>query len=283
MKTGQFFKTGMASLLAMATMSSASLASDDEDRVASDETTPQATIERRTIIRSTPVQTSRGLERTEETREDALSAAWMDRPDLFGTRARPADAADADWIHAVRQDRRDFGACLRSGTCGTHTAEWQSLIAQAREENRFSQLQRVNTAVNERLAYRSDIVQYNRSDVWMSPETFLSASAGDCEDYALGKLWLLSEIGIAPEDMYVMVVRDNIARAPHAFLAVRMGPSFVILDSRTNRILLPEDLSGIVPVITVGASESFVHRRSLQSMSQPVRVASSHNTDLTSR
>ena len=241
-----------------------------------EEPIPSAVIVRRSA-RSAPAPSFNAPSPT--VRDEALSAAWLETPDLFNSTTRVADVAGEGWEAAVRQEREDFANCLETRSCGSYVTQWQPIVEQARDDNRFAALQRINNAVNQQLRYRSDLIQYDQSDYWMTAEGFLTNSTGDCEDYALAKLWLLAAAGIDPSDMFIMVVQDTIVRLPHAFLAVRMGPSFVILDNRTNRILLPEDIDGIIPVITVGAEETFVHRRSLRQVSRPVRIAQSQSSE----
>lgn len=274
----------MASLVLAGAASAMSITDDDkntseeisDNASTASEPVPSAVIVRRSA-RTEVVQDR--IQRNASTRERALSAAWLDTPELFNSTTRAADVAGEGWEQAVRQERDDFVACLETGGCGRHVVTWQPIVEQASNENRFAALQRINNAVNERLSYRSDLIQYDDSDYWMTAEGFLTNSVGDCEDYALAKLWLLTAAGIDPEDMFIMVVQDTIVRMPHAFLAVRMGPSFVILDNRTNNILLPDNIDGIIPVITVGSEETYVHRRSIRQVSNPIRIASLRTGD----
>ncbi|MDR2743759.1 MAG: transglutaminase-like cysteine peptidase, partial [Desulfovibrio sp.] len=57
--------------------------------------------------------------------------------------------------------------------------------------------------------YKEDIVNWGTEDYWEIPAEFLQRS-GDCEDYAIIKYFTLKELGIPPEDMRIVVVRDTI-------------------------------------------------------------------------
>ena len=83
-------------------------------------------------------------------------------------------------------------------------------------------------------------------DDWVTPASLVNGARGDCEDFALAKFWMLEMLGIDRSDLYVVVVQDEAVHLPHAYLAVRSGGEIWLLDSRTNRPLLPEELEGIV-------------------------------------
>jgi predicted transglutaminase-like cysteine proteinase len=59
------------------------------------------------------------------------------------------------------------------------------------------------------------------------------AGAGDCEDYAIVKYLALREVGIAPENIRLIIVRDVRRQTDHAVVAVRHDDEWLILDSRT--------------------------------------------------
>ena len=56
----------------------------------------------------------------------------------------------------------------------------------------------VNLVVNG-LHYQSDQQSTGKEDRWDSPLEFLARGAGDCEDFAIAKYFLLLESGVAPE------------------------------------------------------------------------------------
>ena len=91
----------------------------------------------------------------------------------------------------------------------------------------------INRAVNLSIRPVDDGVQYGVADFWSTPLATLSAGAGDCEDYAIVKYVALRELGIAPDDLRILIVHNPRRRTKHAVLAVHLGEQWLILDNRT--------------------------------------------------
>jgi len=101
----------------------------------------------------------------------------------------------------------------------------------------------VNRTINLMVRPMSDWRQYGMRDRWSSPLETLRTGAGDCEDYAILKYLALREAGIAADDLQLVIVRDVIARADHAMLAVRLERRWLVLD---NRNLVLADLQSVL-------------------------------------
>jgi len=182
-------------------------------------------------------------------------------PNLFGTVAMETSMAPDGWIDHVDQGAA-FDACLSgAASCGSRAATWNNMRDTLAALPLRERLQRANSFVNHNIYFRYDDVATGRMDSWSTPSELLRTGGGDCEDFALAKYWLLHAAGVAEEDMYVMVVRDAVARADHAYLAVRDGNSFVLLDQRTDRVLPPHMLDEITPVFSITASSAYLHGR----------------------
>jgi predicted transglutaminase-like cysteine proteinase len=183
-------------------------------------------------------------------------------PNLFGTVAVATSQTPANWVDHVSMNTHTFEACMETNSaCGGDAASWRRTVENLADDPLRQRLERANVFVNNQIRFRSDASATGQRDSWISPDQLFRTGRGDCEDYALAKYWLLSAAGVPEEDMFVMVVSDLIARADHAYLAVRVGESFVLLDSRTDMILLPEAVDDIVPLITIGASGAYLHGR----------------------
>jgi len=180
-------------------------------------------------------------------------------PSLFGTIALQADGvAPADWRLDMALGARSFAACL-DAACAPGAARWAQWAEELEALDPDARLERANRLVNSALTFSPDLSRTALEDAWITPEQLMSASEGDCEDFALAKYWLLRAAGAPAEDLYIMVVRDLAAGAPHAFLAARRPDGFRILDSRTPELLTPDALSDIVPVITVSSARQYLH------------------------
>lgn len=182
-------------------------------------------------------------------------------PNLFGTVAVATTMAPDGWVEHVAQGDA-FEACLRDeASCGAEAPTWRQMASTLEGLSVRERLARANAFVNNRIHFRYDDVATGETDNWITPARLLSTGTGDCEDYALAKFWLLRAAGIPEDDMFVMVVRDLVARVGHAYLAVRVDDGFVLLDSRTDRLVAPHMLDEITPVFSITSSGAFLHGR----------------------
>src|SRR5262245_54466770 len=115
------------------------------------------------------------------------------------------------------------------------------IVALGRQSEGRARLGVINRAVNLRIKPASDWVQYRVDDFWSAPLATLRAGAGDCEDYAILKYAALRELGIAPDDLRLMIVHDIRHSSNHAILAVRNEKQWLILDNRTFVLVKAED------------------------------------------
>lgn len=114
----------------------------------------------------------------------------------------------------------------------TLPAEAATILNEARSAPNWRyQLNFVNRRVNELVRYELDQANYGRTDYWASPFETLDRRRGDCEDYAILKLWLFQELGFPSTDLRLVVVRDKLRKSDHAVLAVRSPEGWLILDN----------------------------------------------------
>ncbi len=97
-------------------------------------------------------------------------------------------------------------------------------------ENRWIELNSINTATNVRIRPVTDRAQHNQVEVWQYPK-----GAGDCEDYALEKRRKLIAAGW-PEKSLRMATARNPKGNLHAVLIVVTEQGDYVLDNVTNRI-----------------------------------------------
>ncbi len=76
-------------------------------------------------------------------------------------------------------------------------------------------------------------------DYWATPFEFLSRGGGDCEDYAIAKMYSLEKLGISQNDMYLSAVKDKYQGGDHMVLGLKYSKTkqFVLLDNLSFRIL----------------------------------------------
>jgi predicted transglutaminase-like cysteine proteinase len=185
---------------------------------------------------------------------DAASAApEMRSPDLFGGVALRIGKTpyDSQWSR------------VRNATA--EGSEWSALLASGRAAaTRAGQVEAINRAVNQRLVFRSDQSLYGRDDYWATPSEALLNGAGDCEDYAILKMAALRALGVPAQDMYLIILKDLVARADHAVLAVQVDGRLVVLDNRSDRVTPAEALDDYRPVITLSATGAWTYGYSIR-------------------
>ncbi len=165
-----------------------------------------------------------------------------------GAYLAPASALP-DWADTVARnavEQEAIAACLADeNACHARLKGIRHLLLRARELPREKQIRLINRYVNKR-RYRDDRSEYRVSGVsnrealirnsWATVMDFVRRG-GDCEDYATTKYFLLRALGIASEDMRVVVVYDRSVRDHHAVLAVRSTPGSTWLLESDNTIL----------------------------------------------
>lgn len=175
-----------------------------------------------------------------------------------------------------------FDACLREEMrCVSELQKRSRAIAAsggpegmgAGEARRFA-IRAVNRAVNAAIRYQTDAAAWGSEDYWAAPQETMARGVGDCEDYALLKLAILSALGVPEEDMTVVVVKDLARGIGHAVLAVKADESYDVLDNLTDAVRRDADISTYVPLYSIGPAGAWIHgkRRAvplLQAAGQP--------------
>jgi len=182
--------------------------------------------------------------------------------DLFGYAQEPQQRL-ADFPQWVRVIERHLADDLQDGDCTSrlinrcHLAEWRRFIDQARGLPVREQLKAVNRYANSR-DYVLDLHNYRVDDYWAVPREFLY-NGGDCEDYAITKFLSLRWLGLADEDLRLVIVQDTNLRVPHAVLAVARGAEVFILDNQVQTVMSHRDVVHYAPVFSINESRWWIH------------------------
>ena len=166
-------------------------------------------------------------------------------PHVFGSVALP--------IRATRLDSQWLAA--RSPLLEDIEGPWRGLSRHAGMMRGLDRLTFVNSWINRHIRYRDD----PDGDRWSAAVETLQSGEGDCEDFAVAKMSLLIEAGEAPENLYLVVVRDTARNIDHAVLAVNMDGEMLVLDSRTDRIMPSSAIADYHPVFSYGGSFAWMH------------------------
>lgn len=146
------------------------------------------------------------------------------------------------------------------GTAASRRGEaLNRLVAELRNAERMTQLKEVNRFFNQ-FRYQSDEALWGRKDYWATPLEFIGRNGGDCEDYVIGKYFVLRSLGIEDRHLYltyVKAVRENIA---HMVLSYFESPTSVplVLDNYNPAILPASRRSDLVPVYSFNAESLFL-------------------------
>lgn len=196
-------------------------------------------------------------------RADVATAAHV--PNVFGSVALAIGSTplDAQW--------RNAGAAGAPGSLGRWTAGFQ----RPNGANIEALLGEVNRWVNSRLTFTDDAPRRGRADQWASAEASLSRGRGDCEDYAIAKMQLLSAIGVDRSRMFLVIARDLVRRADHAVLIVQVDSRFLVLDNMTDAVLDSNQIADYRPIMSYSASGRWIHgyEREPASPAAPVQIA----------
>jgi predicted transglutaminase-like cysteine proteinase len=167
---------------------------------------------------------------------------------------------DRDWSFASsRKDNR-----------GIHRAVAASGARSAGDE--VARIEAVNRWVNRTIAFGDDRDVYGRADYWAPAAETFRRGTGDCEDFAIAKMELLSALGISRSNMRLVVARDLVRNADHAVLVVTLSDRSVMLDNVTDQLLdarLPNDYR---PIMSFSQNAKWVHGYAVQPAT-PVRMA----------
>jgi predicted transglutaminase-like cysteine proteinase len=146
----------------------------------------------------------------------ARAATWL-RAALL--RLLAALALVALSVHAVDSDRI-LKATQKYGPTGIANGKaLLQVMAAVTGKDDAAKIKAVNDFFNQRLAYMEDIDNWGQLDYWASPLESLGKGAGDCEDYAIGKYFTLTTLGMPHAKLRMVYVRASIAGAPNGFVA----------------------------------------------------------------
>lgn len=183
--------------------------------------------------------------------------------ELFGYRDVPQQDVSMfeQWLGVLErhllEDRPEAEDCSSPEFNSCHLHEWQEFLASIRDLPRDEQIRAVNRYAN-RKDYVLDIDNYGVEDYWAVVHEFL-ANHGDCEDYALTKLFSLKWLGYPVERMRLVILQDTNLRVPHAVLAVYRDERILILDNQIDQVVDHHSILHYVPVYSINETGWWLH------------------------
>lgn len=162
-------------------------------------------------------------------------------------------------VAAMRDERAAFIRCAADESRCTTPAlrSWRMLAVAVAGRNDRYRLDAVNRFFNQ-WRHVDDREAHGVREHWSSPSEFMAAS-GDCEDYAIAKLFALRLLGFEEGDLRIVTVTDRTRGAEHAVLAVYLADDILVLDNVTDRIVSHRALRHYVPRYSLSETASWAH------------------------
>jgi len=133
----------------------------------------------------------------------------------------------------IREDKQILAHCREdASSCPLAAQRFLAIVDEGRTRSGRARIGVINREINLAIVPTSDFVQWGVDDRWSPPLETFTTGRGDCEDYAIAKYVALTEAGVPPEDVKLVVVRDKTASENHAVVAVQVDGARVILDNR---------------------------------------------------
>lgn len=116
---------------------------------------------------------------------------------------------------------------------------FENLIKKNQHKSTLHKLIAVNKFFN-KITYKEDKQTWGKNDYWAKPKEFLNKGAGDCEDYALAKLYALNKLGIPLNKFKLIYSKIKKNEKPHMVLAYYYNTKKepLILDNFNKKIFL---------------------------------------------
>lgn len=127
---------------------------------------------------------------------------------------------------------------------------WQKLISDGRSDSDWQRIHNTNQFANSKIAFLSDLDNWQQNDYWATPVESLALAKGDCEDYAIFKYMTLRAMGVEEDKLRLMYVRALSVNQPHMVLIYLEQPDQypLVLDNLTDVILPANKRPDLVPV-----------------------------------
>jgi predicted transglutaminase-like cysteine proteinase len=190
----------------------------------------------------------------------ADAAAFSARLFGYGETKHSDTQTFSQWIQLLERHilmDTEEGNCAHSALNGCHLRNWLAFVENLRGRSRGEQLDAVNRYANQK-EYILDIDNYGVEDYWAVPREFLYNN-GDCEDYAITKLFSLLWLGIPVDHMRIVVLQDTNLRIPHAVLAVANNDDIMILDNQIQEVVSHHDIVHYAPVYSINENHWWLH------------------------
>lgn len=179
---------------------------------------------------------------------------------LFGTvefRSKLKNLPKWQRILKIYKDKPGIDAAFQVSNRKREAQAWTSLKGSLSGKSALEKVKGINSFFNQ-WPYRTDNQVYKLNDYWATPDEFIKNS-GDCEDYAIVKFYALKQLGVNPNSMRLVILKDTIRNLDHAVLAVYIGEDVYILDNVTQMVLTHENYRHYRPYYSLSEVYRWAH------------------------
>ena len=172
--------------------------------------------------------------------------------------------ASSKWSNAVAADYSAFFSadCVGAGFSGCNTPFARSVQRARRNGEDLSGtalLRFANRTINAAFPYQTDAQTWGQSDRWVTIPELAAKGAGDCEDYAIAKYWLLRSMGFPAQNLQVVVLADTRRQVYHAILVAHHNGTAYVLDNLSSAVRVDTSLRNYVPIMSFANGKSYIH------------------------
>lgn len=130
----------------------------------------------------------------------------------------------------------------------------QGLHAELQALDEPAKLRGVNDFFNRRILFRDDTEVWGQVDHWSSPMELLEKGAGDCEDYATAKYFVLLNLGVPMTKLRLVYVRAQLGGTAQAHMVLAYyespGAEPLILDNLAGEVRPASRRPDLAPVFS---------------------------------
>ena len=100
------------------------------------------------------------------------------------------------------------------------------------------------------IEWKTDCEVYDSTEYWATPTEVMERKAGDCEDIAIAKYFVLRDAGMSDDHLKLVYGRINIGVwLPHMLLMCHSWDGLILLDNADNRIRTLEQRRDFAPIL----------------------------------
>lgn len=133
--------------------------------------------------------------------------------------------------------------------------KWRDVIDDNQSDNDWSKINKVNYFFNKIITHEDDLLLWGKKDYWASPVETIGRGKGDCEDFAIAKYFTLTSLGVDPNKLRLMYVRQLMVNQPHMVLIYfeNLKETPFVLDNFNPKVLPASKRRDLKPIYSFNA------------------------------